>query len=68
MRRSPPTGDRHGEQGGEGEMMDLDGYITLVCLVYLLEPGLGLLRARRVRRAPAGGDLIRVPPLHASPS
>jgi hypothetical protein len=34
---------------------------TLVRLVYLLEPGLGLLRARRIRTAI--GDLVRVPPL-----
>jgi hypothetical protein len=56
------TGGRMAEPDrGEGEGL---GWITLVGLVYLLEPGLGLLRARRVRRRAAAGDLVRVPPLH----
>lgn len=38
--------------------------LTLVRLVYLLEPALGLLRARRIGAgAAAAGDLVRVPPL-----
>jgi hypothetical protein len=37
--------------------------LTLVRLVYLLEPTLGLLRARRIGAAAAAGDLVRVPPL-----
>ena len=54
-------------EAGERETFDSAqklGWLTLVGLVYLLEPGLGLLRARRVRRRAAAGDLVRVPPLH----
>jgi len=54
-------------EAGERETLDSAlklGWLTLVGLVYLLEPGLGLLRASRVRRRAAAGDLVRVPPLH----
>jgi hypothetical protein len=51
--RHPP------ETGGERGWF---GCFTLVRLVYLLEPALGLRRARWIHAA--AGDLVRVPPLH----
>ena len=64
-RQAPEAAEWQSQRQGRGRDWILNfGWLTLVGLVYLLEPGLGLLRARRVRRRAAAGDLVRVPPLH----